>query len=87
MKVELWSSSFCGACASTRAVIEQAQWLVAGVTLSERNVALAPDAAELARIEATPTVIFSSDDGTEVFRSAGVPTIHQVLAGLALAAG
>ncbi|PPF87277.1 thioredoxin [Subtercola sp. Z020] len=85
MQVQLWSSSFCGACASTRAVLERAHQLVPDAALTEFNVALSPAAADTAGIVATPTVIISADDGTEVFRAAGVPTLPQVLHALAQA--
>ncbi|MCU1479664.1 MAG: thioredoxin [Subtercola sp.] len=85
MRVQLYSSSFCGACTSTRAVLDHAAALVNGVSVSEVNVAVHPDAAERADITATPTVIIENDAGEQVFRAEGVPTINQVLTGLALA--
>ncbi|RFA07414.1 thiol reductase thioredoxin [Subtercola boreus] len=85
MRVELWSSSFCGACASTRAVLERAHELVPDAALTESNVALSPAAAESDGITATPTVIVTTDNGREVFRAVGVPTLPQVLGAVALA--
>lgn len=85
MIVDLYSSSFCGACSATRAVLDEAARLVPAATIVERNVALDPDAAAQAGIDATPTVIVRREDGAEVFRSAGVPTIDRVLSALALA--
>jgi thiol-disulfide isomerase/thioredoxin len=85
MQVRLYSSSFCGACTSTRAVIDQAATLVSNVSVTEVNVAVHPDAAERADITATPTVVIENDAGEQVFRAEGVPTINQVLTGLALA--
>jgi thiol-disulfide isomerase/thioredoxin len=76
---ELYSSSFCGACRQTRAVLDRAASLVAGATVREFDVAFAPDAAEAAAIETTPTVIVRGGDGREVSRAGGVPMIDQVL--------
>ena len=85
MKVALYSSSFCGACTATRAALTSATELVPGAHLTETNVAHDPARAEAADIRATPTVVISTDDGTEVFRAEGVPTIPQVLVALAKA--
>lgn len=78
----LYSSSFCGACSGTRAVLDRAVALVPSVSLEEINVAFSPDVAEEAGITETPTVVLL-DAGTEVFRAAGVPTVDQVLTALA----
>jgi hypothetical protein len=51
----------------------------------ERNVAGDPEAAASERIRSTPTVIVRREDGTEVFRAEGVPTVARVLGALALA--
>lgn len=76
----LYSSSFCGACARTRQVLEDATRLVGGRTvLREVNVAVDPDESERRTIVATPTTVLSSADGTELARAAGVPTAPQVL--------
>jgi thiol-disulfide isomerase/thioredoxin len=83
--VDLYSSSFCGACAATRSVLDEATRLVPAVRLVERNVAMDPEAAAAEDIASTPTVIVRRDDGTEVFRAEGVPTIGRVLGALALA--
>lgn len=83
--VDLYSSSFCGACAATRAVLDESVRLVPAATLMERNVASDPAAAAAEDIRSTPTVIIRRDDGTEVFRSEGVPTVGRVLGALALA--
>ena len=75
MELTLVSSSFCGACARTRAVLaDAARWL-----LTEIDVAQDPDAAEMLDIDATPTVIIRDSSGAEVFRATGVPTVPQVL--------
>jgi len=83
--VDLYSSSFCGACTATRAVLDDAVRLVPAATIVERNVATSPDEAEAEEIRSTPTVIVRREDGTEVFRAEGVPTIGGVLTALALA--
>jgi len=79
MRFELYTSSFCGACAQTRAILSRALPLVPGARMSEHSVESEPDRAEAARIVATPTVILRSADGAEVLRATGVPTIDQVL--------
>jgi len=83
--VDLYSSSFCGACTATRTVLDEAARLVPAATIVERNVASDPDAAASERIRSTPTVIVRREDGTEVFRAEGVPTVDRVLGALALA--
>jgi thioredoxin-like negative regulator of GroEL len=80
----LYSSSFCGACARTRSVLEDVTTLVPGRTvLREVNVAAAPDESERREIVATPTTVLTRADGTELARAAGVPTAPQVLTLLA----
>jgi thiol-disulfide isomerase/thioredoxin len=83
--VDLYSSSFCGACTATRAVLDEAARLVPRARIVERNVALEPEAAAAEDIRSTPTVIIRRDDGAEVFRAVGVPTVDRVLGALALA--
>jgi hypothetical protein len=85
MIVDLYSSSFCGACTATRAVLEDAARLVPAATIVERNVASEPAAAAEEDIRSTPTVIVRGEGGAEVFRAEGVPTLPQVLSALALA--
>ena len=65
--------------------MRQAQRLVPDLVVTERDVAAAPDEAAAARVDATPTVVVTAADGTEVFRSAGVPRVDQVLGAVALA--
>lgn len=84
---ELFSSSFCGACRQTRAVLDQAQRLLPGSIVAEHDVASAPDLAHQVRIEATPTVIVRDTSGAEVVRATGVPTIDHVLVSAARALG
>lgn len=80
----LYSSSFCGACARTRRVLEDVAGLVPDRTaLREVNVAAAPDESERRSIVATPTTVLTRADGTELARASGVPTAPQVLTLLA----
>jgi thiol-disulfide isomerase/thioredoxin len=75
----LYSSSFCGACAQTRATLEDAAGLLGDrVVLREVNVAMDPEESERLEIIATPTTVLSGPDG-ELARAAGVPTANQVL--------
>jgi len=53
--------------------------------VTERDVAAHPDDAEDLGIRSTPTIIVRQDDGTEVFRSPGVPTRDQLLLAVAKA--
>lgn len=79
VEFELFSSSFCGACQQTRAVLTQANRLIEGSRVDEHMVESEPALAERRDIDATPTVIIRSAGGTEVLRATGVPTINQVL--------
>ncbi|MBF4572525.1 thioredoxin [Herbiconiux sp. VKM Ac-1786] len=86
MSLTLYSSSFCGACASTRQSLEQVGELLGDrIAWHEVNVATAPDESERAGILATPTVIIAGPDGEERMRAAGVPTTPQLLAAIASA--
>jgi len=80
----LYSSSFCGACSRTRAVLEDAAGLLGGrVTVREVNVAVDPAESERRGIVATPTTLLTTEGGDELARAAGVPTAPQVLTLLA----
>lgn len=79
MELTLVSSSFCGACARTRAVLADAARFLPDATVTEIDVARDPDAAEKLDIRFTPTVIIRDSAGIEVFRATGVPTVPQVL--------
>jgi thioredoxin 1 len=85
MKLELYTSAFCAPCHSARAVVAEARALVPALEVDEADVAARPDQAEERRITSTPTMVVLRDDGTEVFRAAGVPRLDQVLGALALA--
>ncbi|WP_432502294.1 thioredoxin family protein [Kineococcus arenarius] len=86
MDVELFSSAFCGPCRSARAVLTEAVRLVPRARLTEVDVVEDPARGEAAGVTSTPTVLVRADDGTEVFRSTGTPTLAQALAALARAA-
>lgn len=79
MELTLISSSFCGACARTRAVLRDASRYLPDATIVEFDVAADPEAAEALDIRSTPTVIVRDAAGVEVFRAEGVPTVPQVL--------
>jgi thiol-disulfide isomerase/thioredoxin len=79
MELTLVSSSFCGACARTRAVLNDAVRFLPDATVTEIDVARDPDAAEALDILSTPTVIIRNNEGATVFRAEGVPTVPQVL--------
>ncbi|MGD8169544.1 thioredoxin domain-containing protein [Herbiconiux sp. P16] len=86
LSVTLYSSSFCGACTSTRQTLDQiAPLLGSRVAWREVNVADEPDESEARGIVATPTIVITAPDGTERMRASGVPTAEQVLTALAAA--
>ncbi|MFB2585212.1 glutaredoxin family protein [Herbiconiux liukaitaii] len=86
LSVTLYSSSFCGACTSTRQTLDRIAPLVGErVEWHEINVADDPAASEAAGITATPTVVITGADGTERMRASGVPTAEHVLHALAAA--
>jgi len=79
MQFTLFSAAFCEPCAQTRAVLSEVHRLLPGATVVELDVAAHGDDAEASGIRNTPTVILTNDDGIEVFRAAGVPSLNQVL--------
>ncbi|MFD1714141.1 thioredoxin domain-containing protein [Amnibacterium flavum] len=89
LTVTLYSSSFCGACTSTRHTLDLVASVLSTSPLDDRitwrevNVADRPDESEQHRITSTPTVVMTGGDGTEVMRATGVPTSEQVLAAIA----
>ena len=85
MNLIFFSSSFCDPCIQTRGVLKLVAGLVPAAKIAELDVARDSAEAEKAGIRSTPTVIVVSDDGTEVFRAEGVPTVNQVLSALAKA--
>ncbi len=85
MRIDLWTSAFCAPCAAARRVAADAAALVPGLTVAERDVAAHPDEAERLGVRSTPTIIVRRADGTEAFRSPGVPTRDQLLVAVATA--
>lgn len=85
VELTLFSSSFCDPCIQTRTVLAEVERLVPSARVRVVDVALASAESETAAIRSTPTVVVTSDDGTEVFRAVGVPTLAQVLVAAAKA--
>ncbi|MET1044551.1 MAG: thioredoxin family protein [Microbacteriaceae bacterium] len=83
MQLVYFSSMFCEPCTQTRFVLDQVQKLVPAAAVVEHDVALSPQLAEAAGVRVTPTVLVRQEDGTEVFRAEGVPSVNQVLVALA----
>jgi protein-disulfide isomerase len=69
----------------TRSVLAEAARLVPTASVVELDVARFESEAEADGIRVTPTVIIASEDGSEVFRAEGAPTLNQVLVALAKA--
>jgi protein-disulfide isomerase len=85
MQLELFTSAFCEPCMQTRAIVAEAVRLVPEMAVTELDVARNMDAAEAEGIRSTPTIIVRNENGTEVFRAAGVPSLQQVLVAAAKA--
>jgi thioredoxin 1 len=85
MKLELYTSAFCGPCHAARAVVAEAEALLPGLDVVVADVALQPGPAEARGVTSTPTIVVVGPDGGAVFRSAGVPRLDQLLGALALA--
>ena len=69
----------------TRKVLAEVSTLVPSARIAELDVVRDSDEAERAGIRSTPTVVVLTDEGAEVFRAEGVPTVNQVLVALAKA--
>lgn len=69
----------------TRGVLLEVAALVPAAHIAELDVVHDAAEAEKAGIRVTPTVVVVGDDGSEVFRAEGVPTVNQVLMALAKA--
>jgi thioredoxin 1 len=82
MRLDFWTSAFCAPCAAARRVVTEVGDVVPGLAVEERDVAARPDDAEALGIRSTPTMIVRRADGSEVFRSSGVPTRDQLLVAL-----
>jgi thiol-disulfide isomerase/thioredoxin len=80
-----FSSNFCEPCMVTRSVLGEVATLVPAARIAELDVVRDADEAERAGIRVTPTVVVLKEDGTEVFRAEGVPSLNQVLVALAKA--
>jgi hypothetical protein len=85
MELVLYTSAFCEPCMQTRAVLAEAERLVPAANVREFDVVRYESRAADEGIRTTPTVIVRTDDGSEVFRAEGVPTLRQVLAAAARA--
>jgi len=85
MELVLYTSAFCGPCMQTRSVLAEAERLAPVVHVREFDVVRDEDRAFRDDIRSTPTVIVRADDGAEVFRAEGVPTLNQVLVAAAQA--
>ena len=85
MKVELYTSAFCGPCHAARSVVAEASALVPLLEVDEADVVARPDEAEARDVRSTPTIVVLDRAGSEVFRAAGVPRLDQLLGALALA--
>jgi len=70
---------------ATRAVLVEAERLIPGASVVEKDVVRFEADAEAAGIRSTPTVVISDALGAEVFRAEGVPTVNQVLVAAAKA--
>ncbi|MFC7430044.1 MULTISPECIES: thioredoxin [unclassified Agrococcus] len=77
--LELFSTSFCGACRQTRAVLDRAATLLPGTVVVEHDLAFEPELGESLSITRSPTTIVRSATGEELLRAAGVPSVPQVL--------
>lgn len=85
VKLLLYTSAFCAPCMQARSVLSEAAALVPGAVVEERDVAFRMAEAEADGIRSTPTVIVQRQDGVEVFRASGAPTLNQVLVAAAKA--
>jgi protein-disulfide isomerase len=83
MKLELYTSSFCGACHAARSVVDEATRLVASLEAVDLDIAFATERAEERDIRATPTIVLTDDSGAEVFRAEGAPSLPQLLTAVA----
>ena len=85
MNLLFFSSAFCDPCIQTRGVLKMVADLVPAAKIAELDVARDENRAREAGIRSTPTVVVVDDNGEEVFRAEGVPTVNQVLVALAKA--
>ncbi|MCU1404650.1 MAG: thioredoxin [Glaciihabitans sp.] len=85
VNLDFYTSAFCDPCILTRAVLSDVRSLVPSANIREMDVARDEDRAREDGVRSTPTVIVRKEDGTEVFRAEGIPTVNQVLVALAKA--
>ena len=85
MNLLFFSSAFCDPCIQTRGVLKMVADLVPAAKIAELDVARDENRAREAGIRSTPTVVVVDNNGEEVFRAEGVPTVNQVLVALAKA--
>lgn len=73
-----FSSAFCQPCSVTRGVLSQVSSTDAGVVHLELDVADRLDLARSMGIMRTPTTLILDNDGREVARASGVPSLAAV---------
>lgn len=83
MRLELYTSAFCGACHAARTAVDEATRLVPALESTDLDVAFAPDRAEQRDIRTTPTIVLTDASGAELFRAEGVPSVPQLLRAVA----
>ncbi|BDZ49950.1 hypothetical protein GCM10025867_21910 [Frondihabitans sucicola] len=83
MKLELYTSAFCGACHAARLAVEEATRLVPQLVATDLDVARHEAEAEARDIVSTPTIVLTDDAGLELFRAAGAPNVPQLLTAVA----
>jgi thiol-disulfide isomerase/thioredoxin len=74
-----FSSSFCGPCRATAAVLERVAAVTPGVVHLDLDVAEHVVLAELLGVRRTPTTLVLDATGGEVTRATGVPTYDDVV--------
>jgi protein-disulfide isomerase len=75
VQVLFFASAFCEPCMLTRAARAEASRLVPAAKIAELDIVRDVKEAERAGIRSTPTVIVCTDEGDEVFRAEGVPSV------------
>jgi protein-disulfide isomerase len=83
MKIELYTSAFCGPCHAARAAVDEAVRLVPGLDAHDFDVAAHAGRAEARGIRSTPTILVTNDSGDELFRAPGAPSLPQLLTAVA----
>lgn len=83
MRLELFTSAFCGPCHAARASVDEASRLVPGLEATDFDVVAHAERAEARDVRSTPTIVLTDDAGVELFRAAGAPTLPQLLTAVA----